>query len=121
MRTEIKTADGKTVCVVNDAHIHVAPVAFPAKTGDPSLDRLNQARTYAGIFDAWRLTDGTFDVDCDAGAQRYSTNFGPRKVGNALRRLGFSQKQVSQILETTRNSQRLPAFRYGRHSLQGTI
>jgi hypothetical protein len=121
MRTEIKTADGKRVCVLDDAHIHVAATGFPAKTGDASLDRLNQASTYAGIFDAWRLTDGTFDVDCAAGAQRYSTNYGPRKVGNALRKLGFSQKQVNQILEVTRNSRRLPAFEYGHHSLQGSV
>lgn len=98
----IKTVDGKFVCTVWGTHFRVTQATVPGKTGNRMLDDLNQGRYENGILYAYRNKDGTFETDVDCGGQRFLKTRGPRATGNGLRRLGFNQKQVSQILDATK-------------------
>jgi hypothetical protein len=86
MNLTIKTDDGKWVCSVWGTHFRVQEATPPKTTGDRMLDDLNRGRYENGILYAYRNDDGTFETDVDCGA----------------RRLGFTQKQVTQILAATK-------------------
>jgi hypothetical protein len=101
---KITTNDGKFICHVWGTHFHVKTTKFPASTGDRILDDLNRGKYENGIIYAYRNIDGTFETDIDCGMQRFIKTRGPRETGNGLRRLGFSQKQVTKVLDATRKS-----------------
>ena len=87
MEKTFTSPDGKLVCHVYGTHFNVYEAG--------------RSWDIPGVFYAYRNTDGTFETDIACGAQRYAKTRGSRQTANGLRRLGFSNEQVAEVLLMT--------------------